>query len=192
MPASRRTAQDYVETVQVGMEMAALLPAADSAHVRKELLDLGVRVFAIKTVREQMRYDTTRIVVEAGKPFEIIFENTDMMPHNLVVVQPGAREEVGMEAQTMPLTPDKQGKVFVPKNKKIIASSKLIEPGQKETLKLTAPSKPGDYEYVCTYPEHWKIMFGQLVVVKNLDEVLQASARPLPAQPAGSPHQHNH
>jgi azurin len=191
VPVEKRTSQEYVETVQVGMEMAALLPAADSVAVRKSLLDLGVRVFAIKTVREQMRYDTTRIVVEAGKPFEIIFENTDMMPHNFVVVQPGAREEVGMEAQSMSPTPDKQGKAFIPKSKKILASSKLIEPGQKETLKLIAPNKVGDYDYVCTYPEHWKVMFGQLVVVKDLDAMLQASARPLPATGSNS-HQHNH
>src|SRR5258705_11872594 len=169
VPVSKRTAQEYIETVQVGMEMATLLPPGESVVVRKSLLDLGVRVFAIKTIREQMRYDTTRLVVEAGKPFEIIFENTDMMPHNLVIVQPGAREEVGNEAQTMSPAPDKQGKAFVPKNKKIIASTRLVEPGQKESLKLIAPTKVGDYDYVCTYPEHWKIMFGQLVVVKNLD-----------------------
>jgi len=192
VPVSKRTDQEYIETVQVGMEMAALLPSAESVRVRKSLLDLGVRIFAIKTVREQMRYDTTRIVVEAGKPFEIIFENTDMMPHNLVIVEPGAREEVGMAAQSMSPTPDKQGRAFIPKSKKIITSTKLVEPGQKETLKLTAPKVPGDYEYVCTYPEHWKIMFGQLVVVRNIAEVLQASARPLPAVPAGAAHQHNH
>src|SRR2546421_175404 len=101
VPVSKRTDQEYVETVQVGMEMASLLSPAESVRVRKSLLDLGVRVFAIKTVREQMRDDTTRIVVEAGQPFEIIFENTDMMPHNLVMVEPGARAEVGSAAQSM-------------------------------------------------------------------------------------------
>src|SRR5439155_24190110 len=99
VPAAKRTEQDYVETVQVGMQMAALLPAAPSSRIRKELLDLSVRVFVIKSVREQMRYDTTRLVVEASKPFEIIFENLDMMPHNIVIVQPGARpnddDEIG-------------------------------------------------------------------------------------------------
>ena len=40
-------------------------------------------------------YDTPRLVVEAGKPFEIIFENTDFMPHNVVIVRPGSREKVG-------------------------------------------------------------------------------------------------
>ncbi len=187
VPAAKRTAQDYVETVQVGMEMAALLPPGENARVRKEFLDLGVRVFAIKSVREQMRFDTTRIVVEAGKPFEIIFENVDMMPHNLVVTQPGAREEVGNKAQAMPPTPDKQGKTYVPNDKRILASTRMLEAGQTETLKLTAPDKAGDYDFVCTYPEHWKVMFGQLVVVKDMTEFLKASAEaPTPLlQPAG-------
>ena len=92
----------------------------------------------------------------------------------------------------MPPIPDKQGRIYVPANKKIIASSKLLEAGQKETLKLTAPEKPGDYEYVCTYPEHWKVMFGQLVVVKDMDAFLQTSAfSPAPpSQASAANHQH--
>jgi glucose/arabinose dehydrogenase/azurin/lysophospholipase L1-like esterase/HEAT repeat protein len=194
VPAAKRTEQDYIETVQVGTEMASLLPAAQSTRIRRELLDLSVRVFVIKSVREQMRYDTTRLVVEAGKPFEIIFENLDMMPHNIVFVQPGAREEVGTQAQTMSPKPDRQGRLYVPNNRKIVAASKLIEPGQKETLKLTAPEKPGDYDYVCTYPEHWKVMFGQLIVVKDAEEILKASAQPPAPQSQASidKHQHQH
>lgn len=192
VPAANRTESDYVSTVQAGMELAALLPIQDSARIRKQFLDLGVRVFAIKTVREQMRYDTTRIVVEAGKPFEVILENGDMMPHNFVITEPGAREEVGTQAQTMKPTPDKQGRVYIPNNKKIIAASRLLEPGQKETLKLTAPATPGNYDYVCTYPEHWKVMFGQLVVVKDMDAYLQTAVEPLPKAEAALVHDHKH
>jgi len=192
VPVEKRTDQDYVETVQVGMETAALLPSSDSTRIRKELLDLGVRVFVLKTVREQMRYDLTRLVVEAGKPFEIILENDDFMGHNLVITEPGAREEVGLQAQTMPPNPDREGRVYVPKNKKIIAASKLVEPGQKETLKLTAPKTPGDYDYLCSYPEHWKVMFGQLVVVKDINAFLQASAKYGAVEQASSTGEHAH
>ena len=198
VPADKRTEQQFVETVQVGMDAATLLPSAESARVRKELLDLGVSVFAVKTVREQMRYDVQRIVVEAGKPFEIIFENDDMMPHNLIVMQPGSREIVGAVTDKMqPQQLDRQGRAFIPADRnlarRIIAGTKLIEPGQKATLKLTAPTKLGTYDYVCTFPEHWKVMFGELVVVKDRDAELQASARPVPAHTAaGGGHQHNH
>jgi azurin len=190
VPAQKRTEQPFVETVQVGMDLATLLPPAESARIRGALLDLGVTVFAVKTVREQMRYDVTRLVVVAGKPFEIIFENDDMMPHNLVVVQPGAREEVGTVADKMqPTSLDRQGRAFVPNNRKILAATKLIEPGQRQTLKLVAPEKTGNYEYVCTFPEHWKNMFGQLVVVKDRQALLQASAEAPPAQRAAA---HDH
>ena len=50
-------------------------------------------VFIVRAVREQMRFDTPRIVVEPGKAIEIIFENPDFMPHNLVVVRPNTREK---------------------------------------------------------------------------------------------------
>lgn len=198
VPAGKRTDQDFIETVQVGMDLATLLPPADSTRVRSALLDLSVSVFVVKTVREQMRYDVTRLVVEAGKPFEIIFENDDMMPHNLMVTQPGAREEIGLVTDKMqPQQLDRQGRAFVPTNRdltrKILAATKLIEPGQKETLKLTAPTKVGTYEYVCTFPEHWKVMFGELVVVKDKEALLQASAQPAASQArADAGHQHNH
>ena len=51
---------------------------------------------------------------------------------------------------------------------------------------MKAPEVPGSYEYVCTYPEHWRVMYGQLLVVKDQEAVLRASATPLPAQPSAT------
>jgi azurin len=195
IPAAKRTEQEFVETVQVGMDLATLLPEEQSTKVRNELLDLGVSVFVVKTVREQMRYDVQRLVVLAGKPFEIVFENDDMMPHNLVVVAPGSREEIGTAADKMlPTTLDQKGRPYIPRNNnKVLAGTKLINPGEREALKLTAPSTPGNYEYVCTFPEHWKIMFGELVVVNTREELLKASrelAVQKTAQAGHEGHQH--
>ena len=190
IPADARTAQDYIETVQVANELAALLPPADAVTARKALKELRVNVFVIKTLLEQMRYDTPRLVVEAGKPFEIILENADAMGHNFVIVKPGTREKVGTASATM--TPDKldgQGRAFIPNLPEILAATKLIEPGQKETLKFTAPSDEGEYEYVCTVPGHFAIMWGKLVVVKDVDAFLQ-SHPVADAAPAGAPQDH--
>lgn len=194
VPADKRTQQDFVEIQQTGLEVAALLPPADATRIRKELRGLGVSVYVIKTVREQMRYDTPRLVVEAGKPFEVIFENMDLMPHNIVFVEPGARQAIAEEVQTMkPDQVDKQGRPYVPQkgDKRIIEASHLIEPGQKETLKLTAPKKEGDYEYVCTFPGHWVIMFGKLVVTKDVEAYIQAHPESAPAAPAAAVHDHS-
>ena len=68
----------------------------------------------------------------------------------------------------------------------MIDASKLIEPGQKETLKLKAPAKEGEYEYVCTFPGHWPIMWGKLIVTKDVDAYLQANPAPTQAAPAAA------
>ena len=98
------------------------------------------------------------------------------MPHNVVFVQPGARQEVANAAQNMkPGALDKQGRAFIPKDRaKIIAATKVVEPGQKETLKFTAPTEKGDYEYVCTLPGHFAVMNGKFIVTRNVDAWLQA------------------
>ena len=58
-------------------------------EIRKELGELGVRVIRIGTVFEQMLTTRNASSCEAGKPVEFVFENTDLMPHNLVIVSAG-------------------------------------------------------------------------------------------------------
>jgi len=191
VPAADRTTPEYVQAVQLAGELASLLPTQQAAALRADLKELRVAVFVVSTVREQMRYDTTRLVVEAGKPFEIVLENGDFMPHNLVVVQGGSRPKVG--ALSMKMKPDQAdaaGRAFVPRVREVVAATPLLEPGQKYRLQMTAPNAQGDYEYVCTYPGHWEMMWGKLVVTKDVDAYLQAHPDAGPAQTAGA-HQHH-
>jgi azurin len=168
IPVAQRTAPDVADTLTTADALAGLLPDAEAKAARAALNDIGVRSIAIRTVREQMRYDTKRIVVEAGKPFEIVLINEDMMPHNLAIVAPGARQEIALAAQTMrPDQNDAQGRAFMPASDKILAATKLVNPNQRQAIQLTAPTQEGDYEYVCTFPGHWTIMWGTLVVTKD-------------------------
>jgi azurin len=184
VPTSERTSEDYIQTVQTAGDCAGLLPSAEAASVRKELRDYSVSVFVIRTVREQMRYDTPRVVVQPGKAFKFIIENADFMPHNLVVVKPGIREKLGMATANMrPDELDGRGRPYLPKGIPILAATKLIEAGQRATLELTAPEQEGEYEYVCTYPGHWTLMYGTLVVTKDIDGYL--AAHPVALQAAG-------
>jgi azurin len=92
------------------------------------------------------------------------------MPHNLVIVPPGKHMDIGTAAMTM--TPDaaRQTRPRLPaqglRKSQILAATKLLDPGQKETLKLKAPAQPGDYEFVCTFPGHAVLMWGTLSVGK--------------------------
>ncbi len=184
VPAAERTAQDFVETVQTAKDLAGYLPAPQAAALRQELREVSVAVFVLRTVREQMRYDVPRMVVEPGKPFEIILENDDFMPHNLVIVQPGTREAVAVLAESMkPDQFDNRGRSYVPSHGDVLAGTRLLEAGQRQTLRVTAPTAPGEYEYVCTFPGHWTLMWGTLVVTPDVDGYL--AAHPV-AQAAGT------
>ena len=88
---------------------------------------------------------------------------------------------------------DGRGRAYTPNLADILAATKLLEAGQRATLNLTAPNEEGTYEYVCTYPNHWTMMWGQMIVTKDVESYLQE--HPLPAQPgavASADHEHTH
>lgn len=167
VPPAERSRPEYVEIIAAAKQMAALQQGDEGKSTLEKLRAVSVDVFVVHTVHEQLRFDTTRLEVRAGKNFEIIFENDDVMPHNFVIIPPGQHMAIGTAAMTMtPDKLDKQGRAFIPQahEKSILAATKLLEPGQRETLKLKAPTTPGEYEFVCTFPGHAVLMWGVLSV----------------------------
>ncbi|HTU93746.1 MAG TPA: PVC-type heme-binding CxxCH protein [Gemmataceae bacterium] len=186
IPVAERTTPAALDALQLADSLASLLPLDRAKQVRRELGELGVRVIRMATVPDQMLFDKERIVVKAGKPVEIIFDNNDLMPHNFVVTRPGSLEEIGMLAETTATQLGALERGYVPQSpKKILLKSKLIQPRNSEKLSWSAPKQPGVYPYVCTYPGHWRRMYGALYVVADLDEYLAdpedyLSKHPLP------------
>jgi putative heme-binding domain-containing protein len=172
VPVAERTSPPAVDALQLADSLAALLPLDEAKQVRRELGELGVRVLRLGTVPDQMLFDKERLVIKAGKPVEILFDNNDLMPHNFVVTQPGALEQIGMLAETTATQPGALERGYVPQSNKILLKSKLIQPRNSEKLSWTAPKQPGVYPYVCTYPGHWRRMYGALYVVEDLDDYL--------------------
>ena len=168
-PADQRTTPELAQAVQLGTELASQLPEAQGAEIRKSLRELGVRVVAIRTLREQMQYDLRYFVAQAGRPVEILLENGDAMPHNLVIVQPGALQEVAVAAGVMPAPADPNEKAYVPDNPKVFQSTRLVQPDEVATVNFVAPHKPGSYPYMCTFPGHWVRMYGVMLVVPDLE-----------------------
>ncbi len=118
----------------------------------------------IASVPERMRFDVSRFEVKPGQPVKLVFSNPDMMQHNLVIVKPGALEEVGTAGNEMAKDPDGIKKDFVPKSDKVLHATKLIDPQATAILRFNAPREAGEYPYVCTFPGHWVIMNGVMQV----------------------------
>lgn len=170
--ATERATIGVRTSLQLANDLASLLPAERASRIKSEIGDLGVRIITIRTVPHRMRYDRPEIVVQAGKPFELVLENTDIMPHNLLVTSPGKMLEVAQAAERMATSPDAFAKGFVPESKEILHTTRLLQAGETERLVIVAPSQTGDYPYVCTFPGHWRTMAGVMHVVSDVDAYL--------------------
>jgi azurin/glucose/arabinose dehydrogenase len=126
--------------------------AADSGAVR------------VQAVPNLLQFSPKEIRVKAGQPVRLLFENPDLMQHNLVLVDAGAEEEVGALADQMAAKPEGLAKQFVPESTKVLHATPLVNPNSRAELRFNAPLKPGSYPYICTFPGHWRVMRGVLVV----------------------------
>jgi azurin len=116
----------------------------------------------IATVKERMMYDVKELTVKPGKKVKLTFVNEDFMPHNLLLVQPGKIDEIANQALVMGAKGFENG--FIPDNKNILWHTKLLDAGKDEVVEFNAPSSPGDYPYMCSFPGHHIIMRGVLHV----------------------------
>jgi len=169
--AERRT-PTAIEALQFGEMLSTMLPTADAKRVQQALGELGVQVVRLATLPHRMSYDQERIIVQAGKTVEMIFSNPDLMPHNFAITQAGALEEVGLLAEANAQKPEFAANGFIPQSDKILVASRLLQPRESQTFSFKVPDKPGVYPYVCTYPGHWRRMYGALYVVENRQKYL--------------------
>ncbi|MCA9270765.1 MAG: HEAT repeat domain-containing protein, partial [Planctomycetales bacterium] len=135
----------------------------------------------LKTVKigcmpERMLFTVKQFAVTTGQPVKIVFSNPDATDHNLVIVEPDAMAEVGMAANEMAKDPANANSDFIPASKKelILHAAPMIGPTRRtqvHVLRFNAPTKPGIYPYVCTFPGHWVVMNGLMVVADELADV---------------------
>jgi len=134
---------------------------------------------------ERMLFSNRLFTVKPGQPVKLVFTNPDATDHNLVILQPGSLEEVGVAANEMARDPLNAAGEFLPESKRslIVAATPMIGPTRKalaHVLRFEAPTAPGVYPFVCTFPGHWIVMNGQMVVAASAAEAeaLLAACRP--------------
>ena len=109
-----------------------------------------------------LQYDQVRFRVKPGAKVRIILTNADEMSHNLVITQPGAREEVVNAVLQLGEAGPQMN--YVPPSSKVLWYIPVLTPGQTASITFTAPDETGVYPYVCTYPGHGLVMYGAMYV----------------------------
>ncbi|MEM9830122.1 MAG: plastocyanin/azurin family copper-binding protein [Bacteroidota bacterium] len=111
-----------------------------------------------------LKYDLSSFTVAEGDKVQITFNNNDDMLHNLVVTEPNAADQVGEEAMNLGLAGTDRG--YVPIMDEVLFHTCILQPQTSESIYFVAPPA-GEYEFVCTFPGHYKVMRGKMVITSN-------------------------
>ncbi|WP_235296973.1 plastocyanin/azurin family copper-binding protein [Portibacter marinus] len=109
-----------------------------------------------------LKYDIKEFTVKAASKIKLVFNNDDDMLHNLLIVKPNTADQVGKAAVDLGLQGMEKG--YVPDSDNVLYHTNLMQPHTSDAIYFTAPTQPGTYQYVCTFPGHASIMRGVMIV----------------------------
>ena len=163
-PGEGQQSPAFANLVEQAKSLIADVPEPNRPDLRARLDRIGRIEITLRAVEAKMAFDKKSLVVPAGKPVSLLFDNPDLMPHNVVFVKPGSVERVGNAADAMATLPDGFEKNFVPASSDVLFATPLVNPGKSFRLTFTAPAEPGEYPFLCSFPGHWRMMRGVLTV----------------------------
>jgi azurin len=108
---------------------------------------------------DKMRYDNTAFEAKPGQKISVTLKNIGTTPkfsmgHNFVMLNRNINVQnvhTFLDAASTEASHD-----YVPPNSKdVIAHTKLLGPGETETVTFNAPFIPGEYLYLCSFPGHY-------------------------------------
>ncbi|RAU83321.1 plastocyanin/azurin family copper-binding protein [Pontibacter arcticus] len=122
----------------------------------------ALMVYARGNTLQDISFDKDTIRFKAGSDaiITLVNEGLDMpMIHNLVITKKGMAKAVALAGAKIGSPGN-----YIPKDSAVIAASPLALPGQRVKLEFKVPDKKGQYDFVCTYPEHYQKMHGMMLV----------------------------
>jgi azurin len=87
-----------------------------------------------------------------------------VVPHNWALIKPGTLARFGDLANKVIAEPDAALRHYIPKSADLIAYTDIVDPQEQFTIHFRAPSEPGRYPFLCTFPGHWMVMNGEMIV----------------------------
>lgn len=145
-------------------------PTEESTEVNETTEGEGQAPTAVSNVlvvegNDQMQFNTSELRATAGKPITLTLKHVGKIPkeamgHNLVILQEGTDEAAFATKAITAKDTD-----YIPASEKaaIIAHTKLLGGGEEDTIEFTIDKK-GTYNFLCTFPGHFAMMKGVLIV----------------------------
>jgi azurin len=104
---------------------------------------------------DTMKFDVTSIEAAPGQKVTVTLTNAGHLPaaamaHNFVLLKAGT--DVAAFAGAA-MTHQAEGYMAPEDADKVIAATKMLGPGETDTVSFTAPAA-GTYDYICTFPGH--------------------------------------
>jgi azurin len=60
--------------------------------------------------------------------------------------------------------PDAASRHYIPRTEDVLVYTDVVGPQDQFTISFRAPASPGRYPYLCTFPGHWMVMNGEMIV----------------------------
>jgi azurin len=130
-------------------EPAAAAPSAAS--------DASAVVSVDLTAGDNMKYNLSTIEAKPGQEIHLTLTNIGTMPkaamaHNFTLLKMGTDPKAYVDAAVSAAATD-----YMPPSMadKVIAHTKLLGPKQSDDITFKAPTEPGDYTFLCSFPAHY-------------------------------------
>lgn len=140
-----------------------LAAAKDTVPNRWKAPIAGSRQITIEAGKN-LTFSPTSFTVKAGEPIKLTFKNPDVVPHNWALIRPGTLATVGNLANKLVAEADASTRHYIPKTEDVIVYVDVTEPGNSFSISFKAPTAKGKYPYLCTFPGHWMVMNGVMIV----------------------------
>lgn len=129
----------------------------------KEQITLEKEINIILNSDDLMRFDKNILLVQSGQKITLTLNHIGkmdklIMGHNFVLLKKDV--DVMAFAEKAVLAKNNE---YIPEGDEVIVYTKLLGGGESDTITFDAPEK-GYYTYLCTFPGHWGLMKGKLVV----------------------------
>lgn len=121
------------------------------------------------TADDTMRFSVSEIQAKVGEELTIRVENLGKLPkqamgHNFVLLSDGADVAAFGNAAVAAA-----GNEYIPTAEPfsglVVGHTKLLGPGESDTLTVTFEAA-GSYPFLCSFPGHWALMKGTVVVTE--------------------------